>query len=142
MLGTEPQIIETYVNSGQVRIIFWPVLNHGNPSLFATLAAECAGRQNPDAFWTMHAYLFANQSQLYGADRDYFLTAAESMGLDREQFAACYDDEQALANVTTLDQIRRDRGIRSQPVFDINGQTLFGAQPFSVFQQVIDAALP
>jgi len=34
----------------------------------------------------------------------------------------------------------QDAGIRSRPVFDINGQRLVGARPFEDFQGIIDAS--
>jgi protein-disulfide isomerase len=50
VLGTEPQIVATYVNSGQVRLVYWPMLDHGAASQNAHAAAECIGRQSVDAF--------------------------------------------------------------------------------------------
>ena len=142
MLGTEPQVIENYVDTGQARIIFWPVLNHGDPSTFSTLTAECVARQDIDAFWTLHHDLFQNQSELWSAGRDYFVQAAVDAGADRETFEQCFDDPEALEHVLELDRERRARGIFSQPVFDINGTVLFGSQPYSTISQVIEQASP
>ena len=141
MLGTVPQVIQTYVETGQVRLVFWPVLNHGDPSVFSTLAAECVARQDIDAFWELHHRLFQNQADLWGAGRDYYIEAAGAAGVDPEAFAACYDDGDALAHVLALDEARRARGIFTQPVFDIDGELLYGSQSFDTFAGVIDAAL-
>ena len=64
MLGTEPQLRESYIKSGQVRLIFNPVLSHGNYSVLAHLAAECAAEQG--YFWQMHDLLFEHQAELWG----------------------------------------------------------------------------
>lgn len=141
MLGTEPEIIRDYVVTGKVRLVFWPVLNHGNPSLYSTHAAHCAGQQNPDFFWALHQYLFENQRELARAGRDYFVATAVAFGADQTDFAACYDDPAALEQVRELDTIRRQRGIFSQPQFDINGRIFVGAQPYHTFAQAIDALL-
>lgn len=141
MLGTEPEIIRDYVVTGKVRLVFWPVLNHGNASLYSTHAAHCAGQQNPDFFWALHKYLFENQQDLARADRDYFVATAVAFGADQADFAACYDDAATLDRVIELDTIRRQRGIFSQPQFDLNGQILVGAQPYTIFAQAIDAIL-
>ena len=141
MLGTEPQLIADYVQTGRVKIVFWPVLNHGNPSVYSTLAAECIGRQNPALFWTAHGILFERQNELWSADRAYYVTLAESLGADSAAFAACYDDGSGLAQVMALDTQRLDRGIFSQPTFDVNGQVFAGAQNYAFFQATIDAAL-
>ena len=82
MLGIEPEIIANYVEQGNVRLIFMPVLNHGDPSVFATAAADCLGQQDPALFWTMHGRLFADQQSLWGANRQYYLDLAVSLGGD------------------------------------------------------------
>lgn len=141
MLGTQPQVIETYVETGQMQLVFWPVLNYGEPSFNATLAAECVGRQDVEAFWELHRILFENQSELWGAGRDYYVQAAQQVGVDGEAFGACFDGEEARDHVQVLDETRQARGIFSQPVFDIEGQLLHGSQSFETFAEVIDGAL-
>ena len=138
MLGTEPKVVQEYVNSGKVKIVFWPVLNHSNPSLYSTITSECVGQQDPDKFWVVHEMLFENQGELWGADRDYYVETAVAVGVDQTTFEACYDGADALATVMELDAIRRDRGIFSQPYFDINGEIYGGAPPFDVLSAVLD----
>ena len=139
MLGTEPDIIANYVETGQVKLIFWPVLNHGDPSVYSTLTAECMGQQDPDLFWVAHEHLFANQSDLWRADRDYYVNTAVALGADQAEFEACYDGPDGIATVLELDNIRRQRSIFSQPIFDINGEIFVGAQPYDSFAAVFDA---
>ena len=139
MLGTEPDIIANYVATGRVKLVFWPVLNHGNPSVYATLTAECVGQQNPDMFWVVHKYLFENQNDLWQADRDYYVNTAVAVGADQAAFETCYDGQDGLATVMELDAIRRDRAVFSQPIFDINGEIFVGAQPYESFAAVFDA---
>jgi predicted DsbA family dithiol-disulfide isomerase len=43
--------------------------------------------------------------------------------------------------VQEMSQVARQIGVQSTPSFAINGQALVGAQPFDVFQQVIDSYL-
>jgi hypothetical protein len=40
-----------------------------------------------------------------------------------------------------LDEARLERGIFSQPTFDVNGQLFSGAQSYEVFKAALDAAL-
>ncbi len=139
MLGTEPEIIANYVQAGEVKIIFWPVLNHGNPSVYATLTAVCVGQQDPVLFWEAHHRLFQNQRDLWGADRDYYVNTAVSLGADQATFTACYDGPAALAEVMALDALRRQRGIFSQPTFDINNNILAGSIAYETFVQAFDS---
>ncbi len=142
MLGAEPEIVANYVETGQVKVVFWPVLNHGSPSVYSTLTAECIGRQNEAAFWAAHQRLFENQRDLWQADRDYYVATAVALGMDQAAFEACYDNPDTLAHIQKLDEMRRQWGIFSQPTFDVNGRVFSGAQPFSAFEQVIEDALP
>ena len=66
MLGTEPQLKATYIAAGQVRLIFNPVLSHGDRSYQTHQAAECAGEQG--RFWDFHNVLFDNQDSFWGGD--------------------------------------------------------------------------
>lgn len=139
MLALEPEIVATYVATGQVRLIFWPVLNHGDPSLYATIAAECAGQQAPALFWALHGVFFERQNDLWRATRDDFIADATAVGAEPAAFARCYDDPATLQHVLELDAARRARGIFSQPVFDINGTFSAGS---GALLSLIAAALP
>lgn len=136
------EIIETYVSTGQVKVEFSPILDLGPNSLNAAAAAYCAGFQNPVAFWELHDTFFANQGEVYRADRDYFVNAAAAAGADQAAFASCYDGGEAHALVSEHDSARRRANISIRPTIDVNGQLLFGAQPFAAFAQAIEAALP
>ena len=126
MLTLQPEIINQYVETGQMQLIFWPVLNHGNPSLFATVTLECVAQQSYEMAWELHETLFTNISQLYSATRDDFIRYATEVGADQAIFETCYDGQDATNLVLQLDQIRRERGIRGQPYFDVNGTVLAG----------------
>lgn len=141
MQGVEPQLTADYVESGQVKFVFWPVLNHGNPSVYSTLTAHCIGLQDAALFWPAHDQLFASQGDLYTADRDYYVNLAVSLGADQPAFEACYDDGSGLSEVMALDDIRRQRGVFGQPTFDIGGQLFSGLPAYDAFQEVLDAAL-
>lgn len=140
MLGAEKEIVPNYVDTGQVRLVYWPMLDHGQASVNAHAAADCVGRQDVDAFWEIHDQFYVDQGALFRADRDYFVQAAVNAGLDQAAFEACYDSGEAHARVNELDAIRRERGIFSRPSFDINGQLLIGSQPFSVYEEYFAAA--
>ena len=70
-----------------------------------------------------------------------FKQFAADIGLDTDEFNECLDSG-AMA-----DEVAKDlkdgsaAGITGTPGFIINGKLVSGAQPFSVFKQVIDAEL-
>ena len=140
MLGAEEQVHEAYVKSGKVRYIFNPVLNHGDRSYVAHQASECAGDQGQ--FWSFRRTLYENQGALWGGDiRVAVKNLASQAGLDTDDFNACIDEQRHYNTVDQQDAIRRQAGVRGQPMFDINGQVYGGAPPFEAFAKVVDAAL-
>lgn len=139
MLTQEPQIRQQYVETGQVKLIFWPVLNHGNPSVFSTLTMHCIGQQNAFLAWTAHNVMFERQSELWRAERDYYVALAGEIGVDTATFEACYDSPEALQTIQNLDRIRSERGVRGQPFFTVNDGPLIGS---AALLDAIAAALP
>lgn len=140
MLGAEPLIREHYIKTGLVKLVFNPVLSHGDRSYQSHQAAECAGEQ--DRFWAFHDLLFENQDSLFYDDIQATIKAlAVEAGLDTASFAACLDEQRYLDLIVSQDEVRQEHGIRGQPVFDINGELFFGAQAFEVFQTVIESQL-
>jgi protein-disulfide isomerase len=134
-------IIEDYVRSREVRIVFrnFPILGDG--SVAAANASMCAAEQN--LFWPYANVLFANQTG--DRNRDFtkrkLIAFAEVIDADGEAFEAC------LAASEYEEEIREDLvrgaevGFNSTPSFLVNGEPLIGVQPYTVFQQTIDAAL-
>jgi len=146
VLGAERDIIANHVDAGEVRLVFWPILDLGPNSVNAATTAFCAGEQDPAQFWAAHDLLFANQGEVYGADRDYFLNVAAGLGLDANAFAACYDGEAVRAQLAELDAARRRQGITQRPTFalvsDAGANRLIGAQPYDTFAAAISRLLP
>jgi protein-disulfide isomerase len=102
----------------------------------ASEASECADDQGK--FWEYHDVVFANQSAI---DVDSLKGYAAELGLDTGTFDECLDSGKYEQEVLQDMQDGQAAGASGTPAFFINGQHVSGAQPFSVFQQVIDAAL-
>lgn len=143
MLGTEPQIVEQYVASGQVQLIFIDALDGVQVATNLHIMAHCAGLQDPALFWAAHDYIFTNANQFLGrqSDAQLILDAGEQIGADRAQLEACTADGTGQQAVEALAKVRDERGVRGRPVFDIGDQRLFGNQDFTVFAEAIEAAL-
>lgn len=140
MLRVEPEIIRSYVASGEVQLAFHHVLDHGNASALAHRAAECAGAQDAFAFWRLHDLLFERQDQLWQADVATLAALAGETGVDTAAFTTCMADPAIADKVTRMDQERRDRGIRLRPSFAVNGQLIEGGIPYEAFQRVLAEA--
>lgn len=113
----------------------------------AAEAAECADDQGK--YWEYHDLLFENQTALSqtltseGLEGvlSIFKSYAADLGLDTATFDDCLDSGKQTSEVQKDIQDGQTYGVGGTPAFFINGQLVSGAQPFSVFQQVIDAAL-
>lgn len=138
---TKSQIDETYVEAGQVRFGYRHFAFLGEPSLWAAEASECAADQ--DAFWPYHDRLV--QRLAVEGQRDFtkanLKAFAAELGLDTGAFNLCMDEGKYAAAVEAASSEAQELGVRSTPSFLVNGRPLVGAQPFSVFEQVIQQAM-
>jgi FKBP-type peptidyl-prolyl cis-trans isomerase len=82
--------------------------------------------------------LFVNQSALDVASLKGY---AAQLGLETATFNDCLDTSKHASEVQKDIQDGLAYGVQGTPAFFINGQLVKGAQPFSTFQQVLDAAL-
>jgi protein-disulfide isomerase len=155
---TQTQVEQAYVQSGKVLFVYrsagnWVSRNSGSggtESQDAAMAAYCSADQNK--FWQMHDALFANNQDVeeQGSFAPKRLQAiAQSVGLDMGTFNSCVSSGKFQDQVNTDFQDATAAGITGTPFFvisyTVNGQTktdtVDGAQPFSAFQQKLDAAL-
>ncbi len=135
---THTQIKQQYIDTGKVRFVYkhFPLDSIHPQATPAALASECAKEQGK--FWEYHDLIFQNQDSL--GDANYKQWAAQ-LNLDSKRFNDCYGSQKYLSKVRSDLQQGEVAGIRGTPGFLLNGQLISGAQPFSVFQQAIDAEL-
>jgi protein-disulfide isomerase len=144
---TESQIIQNYVNTGKVRMVFRDFAFLGAESTAAANAAQCAEDQNK--LWAYHDALYTAKEADFtggGGEDDGFYTPAEfiklaqQVGLNIPTFTSCINNN---TDATIVAQEKGDAaaaGVNSTPSFLINGTLIAGAQPYSVFQQALDSA--
>jgi protein-disulfide isomerase len=145
---TEPQIIQNYVSTGKVRMVFRDYAFLGPESIAAAEAAQCAEDQNK--LWVYHDALYSAKVADEGSgggendgfyNRAEFVKLAQQTGLDVPTFTSCIDTHKDAAIVTQEKASGTTYGINSTPSFLINGTAITGAQPYNIFQQALDAAL-
>ena len=140
-METEPKIIQTYIATGKVKLVYRHLLQLGEGSLRTAEGSECAADQGK--FWPMHNMLYARQSEVYGAtDLDATLLGfAKDLSLDTAAFGDCMATHKHLQAVQDDYQAAQAAGVLFRPVFDVGGTRLTGGLPFATFQKQIDAAL-
>ena len=134
-------VLQSYVDSGKINIVYKHSAFLGQESIWAAQASECAADQG--RFWEYHDLLFDKQNgENVGTFTKENLNAyAKGMGLDMAKFEPCLKNDETLARVQADVAEGRQVGVSGTPTFFINGKPLVGAQPLQVFQQQIDAAL-
>ncbi len=103
----------------------------------AAVAAECADEQGK--FWPYHDALYENFRGQNSADD--FVTLAESLGMDGEDFRNCLSSPEIQAEIVKDYNDGRSYGVTGTPTFFINGVRVVGAQPEAVFRAVIEEEL-
>jgi len=148
---TYPLLLDEYVASGQVRLVFhdFPI-----PSLHPTApighqAALCVAEQGPALFWAMHDALFARQSEWNRLpDPTEFAGAlAEEIGADPVAYAECMASERTVDAVDASMAAGDALGFNATPSFHLerpaDGYTydIVGAYPIERFREVFDAMI-
>jgi len=145
---TEPQIVQNYIDTGEVRMVFRNFAFLGTESTAAAEAAECAEDQNK--LWAYHDALYTGKvadDENGGSEDDgyfnqtLFLKLAAQVGLNIPTFTSCIESDKYASLVAQEKTDAEAQGVNSTPTFFINGQEVLGAQPYSAFQAVIDPLL-
>jgi len=134
-------VLQSYVDSGKVNLVYKHSAFLGQESVWAAQAAECAADQGK--FWEYHDLLFDKQNgeNVGTFTKDKLIGYAKDLGLDSTKFDPCLQNDVTLQRVISDTQEGRNVGVTGTPTFFINGKPLVGAQPVEVFQSTIKAAL-
>lgn len=139
---TWPQLKAEFVDTGRVRYTFkdYPLTDIHPQAPKAHEAARCAGEQG--GYWAMHDRLFAAQPEWAGRSDHVaiFKRYAAELELGAGAFDACLDSGRWAGAVNADLSEGAGLGVRGTPTFFINGYPLVGAQPYEIFQWVVDLA--
>lgn len=138
---TEQQLKETYIKQGKAVFVWRDFAFLGEESFRAAEAARCAGEQGK--FWDYHDHLFGNQrGENEGAFGDQNLKRfAKELKLDEAEFNSCFNSGKFRKRVENAAVEGKSLGVNGTPATFVNGQLVSGAQPFAVFQKIIDEEL-
>jgi protein-disulfide isomerase len=134
-----PKVIEEYVNTGKVRLVFRQFPVHGNR--YPALASKCAQEQGK--FWEYQKILFENYNALEATDLKKY---AVDLNLNASQFNECFDSGKYMESIQNDLNDGQGLGVDGTPTFFVgNNETgyekIVGANSFSVFKEVIDSKL-
>jgi protein-disulfide isomerase len=140
--SVEKQVIQEIVDAGLAYYVFYqfPFLDDRSASKDSDRSANaalCAADQN--RFWEYKNMLFANQTSVEEQFNDKRLLAfAEYLGLDMEQFEACYKENRFQNQINDDLALGREMGITGTPTVFVNGVDVSpGRVP--TFEQILQA---
>jgi protein-disulfide isomerase len=142
---TEPSINATYIQTGKANMVFKHFVTHGEDSITAAIASQCANEQGH--FWNFYKMIYENQ----GPENSGWANvgnmkkfASQIPGLDTQIFDSCIDSQKYKSMVDNDMTLGVSLGMQGTPSFIIvkndgsKAETLLGAQPFPSFQSIID----
>jgi protein-disulfide isomerase len=131
-----PLLREKYPD--QIRYVFrdFPLTSIHPNAVPAAEAANCANEQGK--FWEFNEALFLMRE---GLSQQAYEKYAKELGLEMGAFGECISSGRHQGEVLADLQWAADLGVRSTPTFFLNGIALVGAQPYEVFEQVIEKEL-
>ena len=146
--ATEPEINQTYIQTGKVNLVFKHLPNRGSDSMGVAIAAQCANDQGK--FWQFHNLLYKNQGPIDSgwANKDNLKKfGSQIQGLDMQKFDSCLDNGKYRSFVERDVAMGTRFGFHDTPNFVIvnndgsNPEIIRGPQPFAAFKAVIDKKL-
>ncbi len=143
--NTKPAIVRDYIDTGKANLVFVDLAFLGKDSPKAAQASYCA--EDQEMYWEYHDLLYNSQEHVDNgwANSERLKAFAFSLDLDLELFESCLDNSKYSKRVQYNIQQAKENGVRGTPGFFIVGpngqQQIGGAQPFSVFKQILDPVI-
>jgi protein-disulfide isomerase len=142
-LETFPVLEREYIATGKVRWVFvnFPLTSIHPNAVAAATVAYCAARQG--AFWPVHDLLYTHQETWAPLKEPgpFLVTLADSAGISRSTLLRCLESPATQGAIRGEAQGAERSGASSTPSFYIEGGLLAGAQPVTLFRQVLDSVL-
>ena len=119
----------------------FPLTSIHKNALPAAIAAEAAGEQ--DKFWEMSKLLYEKQSEWSDEvnPRDTFISYAQDLGLDIEQYESDLDSGE-IADKVNADILSGNKlSVNSTPTFYLNGRKLGNIRSYEDFRSAVEAEM-
>ncbi len=135
-------IVQNFVNTGQVKLVWKDFDYYGPDSTLASKAARAAEEQG--RFWDYYGALLSRQGDPNSgwASSPNLLLLARNLGLNVTSFEQSFNSAKYDSTITDSFNLGKQLGVQSTPTFFVLGPTgksvmIVGDQPYSVFQQAI-----
>lgn len=144
--NTEHSLLENYISTGKVKMIFKDFTIIGPDSINAAHGTHCANDQ--EKFWEYHDILYNNWTGENNgwASSNNLLRFAQEIDLDIDKWSDCMASAIHSQIITNSGKDARDLGLTGTPAFFVIGHDnkvtkIFGAQPFENFEKIFNLEL-
>ena len=144
--NTRADIIDNYIETGKVNLVFMDLPFLGRDSITAAQATYCADDQGK--YWEYHETLYNFQEAIDNgwASKDRLVSFAFNLDMNLDEFNDCMDSSKYAKRVKANYDESQRFGAEATPTFliispDGNMKKITSAQPYSVFSQVIEPML-
>ncbi len=143
---TLPTLIEKYVNTGKLKIVFKDYQFLGEDSTTGGLAENAVWETAPESYLAWHKAMYEkqdNENAGWGNKDDIIALTRTIPGIDADQVSALMDQKKEAYQKELSDDNSEGTkfGVSGTPGFVIGDQSISGAEPLSTFTQIIDALL-
>ena len=133
---TVDRVLQKYGEKIQHVFMDFPIEQIHPRAMPASIAGRCAGDQGK--FWEFHKQLFHHQRELTDEN---FKKWAGDLKLDVAKFESCRSADTHKAAIDKTIEAGQEVGVSGTPAFFVNGVMITGAQPYEVFEQLIEGEL-
>ena len=144
--NTRADIIDNYIETGKVNLVFMDMPGLGRDSITAAQATYCADDQGK--YWEYHETLYNFQEAIDNgwASKDRLVSFAFDLDMNLDEFNDCMDSSKYAKRVKANYDESQRFGAEATPTFLIISpdgavKKITSAQPYSVFSQVIEPML-
>ncbi|KKP80688.1 MAG: DSBA oxidoreductase [Candidatus Levybacteria bacterium GW2011_GWB1_35_5] len=143
---TLPTLIEKYVNTGKLKIVFKDFQFLGEDSQTAGLFENAIWETAPQSFGAWQKAMYEKQDDEnggWGKKEDIIALIRTIPGIDADKVSLLMEQKKDVYQ-KELDEDKQEGsnfGVSGTPGFVIGDQSIVGAQPLSTFTQIIDALL-
>ena len=137
----EPAIIEKYVKTGKIKIVFRDFAFLGEESNWAAEAAHCADEQGKyfDYVEKLHSVQKGHDASAF--NRELLKNFGRDLGLDTSRFNECFDSRRYSQAVKDSFEEGVKMGVKGTPTVFVNNQIIDGVQPLNVYEEAIEREL-
>lgn len=134
-----PTLKREYIDTGKVRFIIreFPI---GKQSGTATVANRCAP---PDKYFELYGKFMEQQASWVSQEvrRDPIFAVAKQVGMTRDQFDACFENQAMIEGLKWVKERGRQLGIIGTPNFFVAGKLVKSTLTMSAIRERIDPLL-